>query len=531
MEILNVNNRKKTRKGITPSEIHTLLGKVPPQALDLEEAVLGAILIDKESLSKISDFLRPEAFYLETNQKIFQAILSLFLKSEPVDIRTVTNELRYTGELEFVGGAHYIASLTLKIASSANVEYHSRILQQYAIKRKIISIAALLQRDAFEDTIDVFDLLDSAQSEIFKVSEQMEKKSYSKADKVLQAALKEIEEKRKHKDGLTGVPSGFTDLDRMTSGWQKSDLVIVAARPAMGKTAFVLSLIRNASVDYGKTCAIFSLEMSSVQLMLRLISSEAEIESEKIKKGQLEEHEWVELTKKVSGLSKSKLYIDDTPALSILELRSKCRRLKSNGGLDLVVIDYLQLMNGENPSKNGSGNREQEISYISRSLKGLAKELEVPVIALSQLSRATEQRGGSKIPQLSDLRESGSIEQDADIVIFLYRPEYYGLTEYEDGIPASGTGQVIIAKHRNGPVDKVTLKYIAKFTKFKDNESTPNDWSTGYTSISNLDNENFKNIKGNISNGVILPSKNWDNNDKNQGFDLGSKTDYDPMDL
>ena len=524
METNTTQRRPFTKK--TASALQDFLGKVPPQAIDLEEAVLGAILIDKEALSRVSDFLRPEAFYSEKNLKIYQAILSLSSKSEPVDIRTVVNELRISGSLELVGGAYYVSELTFKIQSSANIEYHARILVQYSLKRTLISVSAEISRDSYDDTNDVFQILDHAQQQLFEVSEQMQKKNYMKVDGLVQAALREIEEKRKHKDGLTGVPSGFTDLDRLTSGWQKSDLVIIAARPAMGKTAFVLSTIRNAAVDHGKCCAIFSLEMSSVQLMLRLISSEAEIESEKIKKGTLAEHEWVQMTQKVGKLSAAKLFIDDTPALSVLELRAKCRRLKSQHNIELIVIDYMQLMTGDS-NKGGSGNREQEIAYISRSLKGMAKELDVPVIALSQLSRMTEQRGTSKIPQLSDLRESGSIEQDADMVIFLYRPEYYGLTEDEDGMPAAGVGHVIVAKHRNGPVDKVKLRYIGKFTKFTDLDGG-GGFDTNMSSFS-MGQEKFPDVKGTgLDNGnKILPSKNWDREDKNKGFNLGKASDYD----
>ncbi|MDX2190371.1 MAG: replicative DNA helicase [Bacteroidota bacterium] len=504
------------------------LGKLPPQALDLEEAVLGALLIDKESLSKVADFLKPEAFYDERNQKVYQAILSLSSKSEPIDIRTVVNELRTIGQLEIVGGAFFVSQITFKIQSSANIEYHARLLVQYALKRTLISVSATIQEEAFDDTVDVFEILDHAQKQLFEVSEQTMKKNFTPVSSLVQLALKDIEEKRKHKDGLTGVPSGFTALDRLTSGWQKSDLVIIAARPAMGKTAFVLSTIRNAAVDHGKACVIFSLEMSSVQLMLRLISAESEIESEKIKKGTLEEYQWVQMTQKVTKLSNSKLFIDDTPALSVLELRAKCRRLKAQHNIELIVIDYLQLMHADSVGK-GSGNREQEIAYISRSLKGLAKELEVPVIALSQLSRATETRGGSKIPQLSDLRESGSIEQDADMVMFLYRPEYYGLTEDEDGTPAQGVGHVIVAKHRNGPVDKVKLRYISKFTKFADLESDepfPNELPS-FTSGSG--DSSFPDIKGSGPAGdgaITLRSKNWD---KDKGINLGKASDYDEL--
>jgi replicative DNA helicase len=367
----------------------------------------------------------------------------------------------------------------------------------------------------------VFDVLDQAQQKLFEVTEQLHKKSYMPSNQLVQMALKDIEEKRKHKDGLTGVPSGLTALDRLTSGWQKSDLIIIAARPAMGKTAFVLSTVRNAAVDHKKAVAIFSLEMSNIQLMLRLISAEAEIESEKIKKGALQEYEWIQLTNKVGKLSSAKIFIDDTPSLSVLELRAKCRRLKSQHNIELIVIDYLQLMSGDSGTKNGPGNREQEISFISRSLKTLAKELDVPVIALSQLSRAVEARQ-NKRPILSDLRESGSIEQDADMVMFLFRPEYYDLTTDEQGNSTENMGEVIVAKHRNGPVDTVKLKYIKKYTKFSDWD----DYGVGGNASFHNSDFRFPDVIGNQdfglgNNDIRLKSKNWDNEDKNRGYDLG----------
>lgn len=523
MEMQELTQRK-TLKPKTSATLLENMGRVPPQALDLEDAVLGALLIDKEALSKVSDFLRVEAFYSDKNQHIYKSILSLFSKSEPVDLRTVVNELRLSGKLEAVGGPFYVSELTLKILSSVNIEFHARLLVQYSLKRTLISVSSEIQTSSFDDTKDVFHILDHAQQQLFEVSEQMQKKNFLASEGLVELALKEIEEKRKSKDGLTGVPSGFTALDRLTSGWQKSDLVIIAARPAMGKTAFVLSTARNAAVEHGHSVAIFSLEMSNVQLMLRLISSEAEIESEKIKKGRLEDYEWIQLSKKAGNIAKAKIFIDDTPALSVLELRSKCRRLKSQFNVELIIIDYMQLMSGDTGSKSASGNREQEIAYISRSLKGLAKELNVPVIALSQLSRATESRGGDKIPQLSDLRESGSIEQDADMVMFIHRPEYYGLTEDADGMPVAGVGNIIVAKHRNGPTDTVKLRYIGKFTKFCDFED-----GGGFDSPTSDINMGFPDVKGQGfgQNEVRMPSKNWDNKDKNKGIDLGRASDYD----
>ncbi|MCG8387941.1 MAG: replicative DNA helicase [Cytophagales bacterium] len=442
------------------------LGKLPPQAIDLEESVLGALMLEKDALSTVIDILKPESFYKDPHQEIYRAIVELFNNSEPVDMRTVANQLRKNGTLEFAGGAYYIAELTSKVSSAANVEYHARIVTEMAIKRELIRVASEIQQDAYEDTTDVFQLLDKTESSLFEISEANIRKNYDNMRSLMAQAIHELEERKNHKDGLTGIASGFTALDRVTSGWQKSDLVIIAARPGMGKTAFVVSALRNAAVDFNHAVAIFSLEMSSVQLVNRLISAEAELESEKIKKGNLAEYEWQQLIHKTNRLSNAPIFIDDTPALTILELRAKCRRLKAQHNVQLIVIDYLQLMTGD--SSKGGGNREQEIASISRALKGIAKELEVPVIALSQLSRAVETRGGDKRPQLSDLRESGSIEQDADMVMFLYRPEYYGITEDESGMPTQGVGEVIIAKHRNGSLENVPLKFIGKFTKFSD---------------------------------------------------------------
>jgi replicative DNA helicase len=448
--------------------LDTGLGKIPPQALDFEEAVLGALMIEKAALSEVIDMLQPESFYREAHQRIFAAVRNLFDKSEPIDILTVTNQLRSTGELEFVGGAPYLMELTSRVNSAANIEYHARVITENAIKRQIISIATECQQSAFEDTTDVFQLLDRLEQALFEISENNIRKKTAGMGDIMRQALEELEAKKHLKDGLTGVPSGFSALDRLTGGWQKSELIIIAARPAMGKTAFVLSAARNAAVEFGHGVAVFSLEMSAVQLVNRLISAESEIESEKIKKGSLAQHEWHQLHTKINRLTSAPIFIDETPAITILELRAKCRRLKQQHDIQLIIIDYLQLMQGDSSGKVGGGNREQEIASISRALKSLAKELNVPVIALSQLSRAVETRGGEKKPQLSDLRESGSIEQDADMVMFLYRPEYYGLTQDENGNPTLGVGEVIIGKNRSGSTDTVQLRFIGKYTKFAD---------------------------------------------------------------
>ena len=447
-----------------------VFGKIPPQARDLEEAVLGAMMLDKDAVSIVIDILKPDSFYVDAHQVIYKSILRLFEKSQPIDILTVTEELRNMGELESVGGAYFITELTNRVASSANVEFHARIISQKFIQRELIKISNDVIKDAYEDTTDVFELLDKAEQGLFNITDQNLKRNYASMSNLIGRAIKQIEELKDKTDGLTGIPSGFVELDRVTSGWQKSDLVIIAARPGMGKTAFTLSMARNAAVEFGKPVALFSLEMSSLQLVNRLISAETELPADKLRKGNLESYEWTQLTTKVSNLAEAPLFIDDTPGLNVFELRAKCRRLKMQHDVSMFIIDYLQLMSGSS-AEGKSGNREQEISAISRALKSIAKELDVPVIALSQLSRAVETRGGSKKPQLSDLRESGAIEQDADMVIFLYRPEYYQILQDEDGNSMEGLAEIIIAKHRNGALKSVFARFIDKFAKFTNLES------------------------------------------------------------
>jgi len=484
-----VSTKFRTKSPVRSNELSEILGKVPPQSIDLEEAVLGALMLEKDALSTVIDILKPESFYKDANAEIYKAIQDLFNKSEPVDLLTVTNELKSAGKLDFVGGAYYLSELTTKVNSAANIETHSRIITQHSIKRELIRISSEVQRDAYEDTMDVFDLLDRTEQALFDVSETNIRRNYADIRSIMAEAMHELESRKEHKSGITGVATGFTELDRITSGWQKSDMVIIAARPGMGKTAFMLSAMRNSAVDHGQAVAFFSLEMSAVQLINRLISAEAELESDKIKKGNLADYEWEQLIHKSGKLTEAPIFIDDTPALSIFELRAKCRRLKAQHDIKLVIIDYLQLMTGD--TSKGGGNREQEIASISRALKNIAKELNVPVIALSQLSRAVETRGGDKRPQLSDLRESGSIEQDADMVMFLYRPEYYGITEDENGMPTAGTGEVIISKHRNGSLGSVQLKFIGKFTKFDNLETNPFE-NPSYGKFPTSGSENFE---------------------------------------
>ncbi|MCL4125291.1 UNVERIFIED_CONTAM: hypothetical protein GTU68_042412 [Idotea baltica] len=430
------------------------------------------MMIDKKGVDDVIDILNADAFYKPSHQVIFDAIFTLFNESEPIDLLTVSSQLKKDGKLESAGGDFYLVGLTQKVASSAHIEFHARIIIQKYIQRRLISISSDIIDEAYDETSDVFDLLDSAETKLFEVTQGNLKKSSEAAEGLVSQALKKIEE-ISNKEGMSGIPSGFTKLDALTSGWQPSDLVILAARPGMGKTAFVMSMAKNVAIDFNTPVAIFSLEMSSVQLITRMISSETGISSGKLRKGDLQPHEWEQLNVKVKNLSKAPMFIDDTPSLSIFDLRAKARRLASQHGVKIIIIDYLQLMTAGSINKGG-GNREQEISTISRNLKALAKELSIPVIALSQLSRAVETRGGSKRPLLSDLRESGAIEQDADIVSFIFRPEYYGLTEWDDDerSPCEGQAEFIVAKHRNGGLENIRLKFTGHLAEFSDLEES-----------------------------------------------------------
>ncbi|MBL6870494.1 MAG: replicative DNA helicase [Flavobacteriaceae bacterium] len=455
------------KKVASPAVINLQQGKIPPQALDLEEAVLGAMLIDKKGVDEVIDTLQPEAFYKAAHQYIFEAIYQLFHDSQPIDLLTVSAELRKVGKLEAVGGEFYLVQLSQRVASSAHIEFHARIILQKFIQRSLIRISNEIIETAYKDSTDVFDLLDEAESKLYDVTQGNIKKSSETAQNLVLEAKKRIEDISK-REGLSGVSTGFEKLDKLTSGWQPSDLIIIAARPGMGKTALTLSMARNMAVTKEIPVAFFSLEMSSVQLITRLISSETGLSSEKLRTGKLADHEWQQLNVKVTDLEKAPLYIDDTPSLSIFDLRAKARRLSSQHGIKLIIVDYLQLMTAGSSSK--AGNREQEISTISRNLKALAKELDIPVIALSQLSRAVETRGGTKRPMLSDLRESGAIEQDADIVSFIYRPEYYNIDEWDDEerTPSQGQAEFIVAKHRNGGLDNIRMKFVGHLGKFED---------------------------------------------------------------
>ncbi len=477
MDLTNLNKDRKQKRRSSIDLGTMVYGKVPPQAKDLEEAVLGAIMLEKNAFDAVIEILKPECFYVDAHQRIFNAMQSLANKSQPIDILTVAEELRSREELEMVGGPYYVTKLTNAVVSSANIDAHARIILQKFIQRELIRISGEIIGDAYEDSTDVFDLLDDAENKLFQITNNHLRKDYNSIDTVLVNTIKRIEDLRQRNEDVTGVPSGFTGLDRVTYGWQNTDLIILAARPAVGKTAFALNLARNAAMHPTKATpvALFSLEMSAGQLVQRILSAESEIWLEKIARGKMEEHEMKQLyARGIQRLSQAPLFIDDTPALNIFELRAKCRRLKNQHKIGMIIIDYLQLMSGTGDGR--STNREQEISNISRNLKGLAKELNVPIIALSQLSRAVEQRGakeGSRVPQLSDLRESGAIEQDADMVMFLYRPEYYDLTQSAEGENIKGLTEVKIAKHRNGSLETVKLKALLHIQKFTNWDEDP----------------------------------------------------------
>ena len=465
MDLTNLNKDRKARRKTTPELGNMIFGKVQPQARELEEAVLGAIMLEKNAVDTAFEHLKPECFYLETHQKIFAAMQSLQQKNLPIDLLTVVEELRSRGELEMVGGAYYITKLTNAVVSSAHLEIHARIILQKFIQRELIRISNEIIGDAYEDGTDVFDLLDQAETKLFEIL----RSETENISNVLVETVKRIDELRDHQEEITGIPSGFPMLDYVTYGWQPGDLIILAARPSVGKTAFALNLARNAALHPQKptSVAIFSLEMSSSQLVQRILSAQSEVQLEKIARGTLQDYEMNQLhAKGINVLSKAPIQIDDTPALNIFELRAKCRRLKNKYDIGLIIIDYLQLMSGAGENRNS--NREQEISRISRDLKGLAKDLQVPIIALSQLSREVEKRKDKNFtPQLSDLRESGAIEQDADIVMFLYRPEYNDIKQDPEGNSTEGRAFLKIAKHRNGRLETLEFSSILNIQKFE----------------------------------------------------------------
>lgn len=462
--------RKFNSKPKTDSQVVSDLGKLPPKDTDLEEAVLGALMLEKDAYVEVCDILKPESFYEPMNQKIYLAIQQLGAMQRPIDMLTVTEQLRLNGTLEEVGGALRISELTGRVSSAANVEFHARIVAQKYLARELIGFCSNVQSKAFDESNDVDDLLAEAEGELFEITQHNVKKDVTQIDPVISEAIKKIEDASNRDSGLSGLASGFHDLDKLTSGWQQSDLIIIAARPAMGKTALVLSMAMNMAVTYNTPIAVFSLEMSNLQLVNRLICNACELDGNKIKSGQLSGLEWDQLMTRIKRLYSAPIYIDDTPSLSVFELRTKARRLVREHHIQMIVIDYLQLMNA---SGMKFGSREQEVSTISRSLKQLAKELSIPVIALSQLNRSVESRTDGKRPQLSDLRESGAIEQDADIVCFIHRPEYYNKSsEDAQGNDIRGLAEFIIAKHRNGSVGDIKLRFRAKYARFENWDET-----------------------------------------------------------
>ena len=470
-------NRKKPQH---ESEVISELGKTQPQDVAIEEAVLGALMLEKGAFSVVSDILKPECFYEHRNQLIYQAIVSLGVKQRPIDMLTVTDQLRLDGNLDEAGGAIRISDLTGRVSSAANIEYHARIVVQKYLARELISFSSNVSTKAFDDTIDVYDLMQEAEGKLFELSKNTLKREAVQIDGIITDAINKIQEASNRKSGLSGLRTGYTELDKVTSGWQNSDLIIIAARPAMGKTALVLSMAKNMAVDYNIPVAVFSLEMSNIQLVNRLISNVCEIKGEQIKSGQLSIQEWDVLMSRVKQLYSAPIYVDDTPSLSIFELRTKARRLVREHGVQMIIIDYLQLMNATGMK---FGSREQEVSTISRSLKQLAKELDIPIIALSQLNRSVEQRGDDKRgkrPQLSDLRESGAIEQDADIVCFIHRPEYYThSSEDSEGNDIRGLAEFIIAKHRSGAVGDIKMRFVHKYARFENWEESDISESQG----------------------------------------------------
>jgi replicative DNA helicase len=430
--------------------------RIPPNNVEAEQSVLGSMILDKEAIVNAMEIIRSEDFYKEAHKEIFERILELYNRDEPVDLVTLSEELKQRQTLEAIGGISYLASLSAAVPTTTNVKYYAKIVEEKSILRKLIRASSDILDKSYEGEEDIHSLLDLAEKRIFDISQKRAGQGFIHIKEALLEGFDKIEELYQNKGGIIGIPTGFMDIDRKTSGLQKSDLILIAARPSMGKTAFALNIVQNAGIRSDAVIAVFSLEMSREQLIQRMLSAESHIEIQKIRTGTLDEDEWPRLANAMGQLAQAKIFIDDTPGISVMEMKAKCRKLKIEHGLDLIVIDYLQLMSADEKSES----RQQEISAISRNLKGLAREMDCPLIALSQLSRAPEIRGDHR-PILSDLRDSGAIEQDADIVLFLYRDEYY----YPDS-EKKNKGEVIIAKQRNGPTGIVELAWLGQFTKF-----------------------------------------------------------------
>ena len=512
---------KNSKKKATPTVVKVganEIGKLPPQALDFEESVLGALMIEKDAYGMVADLLRPESFYADKHRYIYEAIRTLSNNDNPIDLLSVAQQLRSMGLLEHIGGVVYLSELTRRVASAAHLRYHAQIVAQKSTARDLIAVACQIEEKGYDETQDVDDLIQEAEGRIFEISQRSQKRDVTSIDPVITEAFARMHAASQNDGNISGIPSGFTELDKITSGWQKSDLVIIAARPAMGKTAFVLSMAKNIAVDFKRPVAIFSLEMSNVQLVNRLIMNVCEIEGNKIRNGRLSPAEWNKLENKINILRNAPIYVDDTPGLSVTELRSKARKLVKDKKIELIIIDYLQLMNA-----NGFnfGSREQEVSIISRTLKGLAKELDIPIIALSQLSRAVEKRDSSnntvdgKKPLLSDLRESGAIEQDADMVCFIHRPEYYKLYDDGNGKDLRGLGQIIVAKHRNGATDEIWLRFIGKYTRFQNESDTFDQDENIYADIQYNTQQSRMNMLPSEADGASLNGDSFEDFDPN----------------
>ena len=483
-------NNRSTNNSAALATLAPEMGNVPPQAIELEESVLGALMLEADQLPVVQEYLSEDAFYKEEHRLIYRVINQLSSEREPIDLYTVTSRLKTNRELTKVGGASYLAQLTQRVGSAANIEFYARIVTQKYIQRELIRASTEIQRRSYDGANDITDLIGYAESEILKITEGHVKRSVQSAADILRRSIEQIEKASENDSRYNGVCTGFTELDNTTLGWQPSDLIIVAARPSMGKTAFVLTMARNMAVEYETPVAFFSLEMASTQLMNRLIVGETGLDHKLIRSGKLSPDEWKILETKTKPLGMAPLYIDDTPALSIYEFRSKARRLHSNYGIKLIIIDYLQLMTAS--GQGDKGNREQEVSFISRTLKGIAKELNIPIIALSQLNRAAESRTGSKRPQLSDLRESGAIEQDADVVALIHRPEYYGFTQTDTGESTAGLTEIILAKHRNGEVRDIKLRFVKDQAKFVNWDQSPIQPATQQGDFDMVESQTFQ---------------------------------------
>ena len=445
--------------------------RVPPQATEVEQAILGAMLMQKEAIGKAIEIIDKDCFYRDDHQKIFEALIHLYDENKPVDIITMSEELSSRKQLDQVGGRMYLIELTEKIATTANIEYHCNIVLEKSTLRKLIDTSTQIVTQCYDSAQDVDDLLDRAEQGIFSISEKRIKEGFIPLGDLLPHTFEAIEEYQKKGGMITGIPTSFTELDTLTGGLQKSDLVVVASRPSMGKTAFCLSMAEHIAIEDKIPVGIFSLEMAKSQLAQRMLCSRARFSTYKMRTGKISDHEYSNLAVAVGPLAEAKIFIDDTPNLGILQMRAKARRLKAQYDVGVIIVDYLQLMQGPRNTES----RQQEISMISRSLKGLAKELEVPVVAVSQLSRKVEDRGGDKRPMLADLRESGAIEQDADVVIFVYRPEFYGIEKFRDGALTQGVAEIIISKHRNGPTGDLRLTFIKDYARFENMELVHRD--------------------------------------------------------